>query len=95
MYGGWKEGRMDGWKEGKAGLRIAYSNQKEKSNYLETLGGGYKLRCCFLERRKSFFMHSTGALTSKTAHIVTSRWCYLAGEQDIQKPWIDGIDFVR
>ena len=30
---------MDGWKEGKAGLRIAYSNQKEKSNYFETLGG--------------------------------------------------------
>ena len=22
------EGRMDGWKDGKAGLRIAYSNQK-------------------------------------------------------------------
>ena len=30
--GGWKEGRkggwMDGWMDGKAGLRIAYSNQK-------------------------------------------------------------------
>ena len=29
---GWKEGRMDGWMDGwmeaKAGLRIAYSNQK-------------------------------------------------------------------
>ena len=26
---GWKEGWMDGWMEGKAGLRIAYSNQKQ------------------------------------------------------------------
>ena len=25
---GWKDGRMEGWMEGKAGLRIAYSNQK-------------------------------------------------------------------
>ena len=29
---GWKDGRMEGWMEGKAGLRIAYSNQKEKFN---------------------------------------------------------------
>ena len=27
---GWKEGRKGGWKEAKAGLRIAYSNQKFK-----------------------------------------------------------------
>jgi hypothetical protein len=26
--GGWMGGWMDGWMEGKAGLRIAYSNQK-------------------------------------------------------------------
>jgi hypothetical protein len=26
--GGWVGGWMDGWMEGKAGLRIAYSNQK-------------------------------------------------------------------
>ena len=26
--GGWKDGWMDGWMDGKAGLRIAYSNQK-------------------------------------------------------------------
>ena len=25
---GWKDGWVDGWMEGKAGLRIAYSNQK-------------------------------------------------------------------
>ena len=25
---GWQEGWMDGWMEAKAGLRIAYSNQK-------------------------------------------------------------------
>ena len=25
---GWKDGWMEGWMEGKAGLRIAYSNQK-------------------------------------------------------------------
>ena len=29
--GGWMDGWMDGWMEGKAGLRIAYSNQKPKS----------------------------------------------------------------
>ena len=28
---GRKEGRKGGWKEGKAGLRIAYSNQKWKT----------------------------------------------------------------
>jgi hypothetical protein len=27
--GGWMGGWMDGWMGGKAGLRIAYSNQKE------------------------------------------------------------------
>ena len=26
--GGWMDGWMDGWMEAKAGLRIAYSNQK-------------------------------------------------------------------
>ena len=26
--GGWMDGWMDGWVDGKAGLRIAYSNQK-------------------------------------------------------------------
>jgi hypothetical protein len=26
--GGWMDGWMDGWMAGKAGLRIAYSNQK-------------------------------------------------------------------
>jgi hypothetical protein len=26
--GGWVDGWVDGWMEGKAGLRIAYSNQK-------------------------------------------------------------------
>ena len=26
--GGWVDGWMDGWMGGKAGLRIAYSNQK-------------------------------------------------------------------
>ena len=28
---GWVEGRMDGWKEAKAGLRIAYSNQQNET----------------------------------------------------------------
>ena len=28
---GWVGGWMDGWMEGKAGLRIAYSNQKHKT----------------------------------------------------------------
>jgi hypothetical protein len=28
--GGWVDGWMGGWVEGKAGLRIAYSNQKLK-----------------------------------------------------------------
>ena len=28
--GGWMDGWMDGWMEGKAGLRIAYSNQKPR-----------------------------------------------------------------
>ena len=27
--GEWKDGWVGGWKDGKAGLRIAYSNQKE------------------------------------------------------------------
>ena len=27
---GWMDGWMDGWQEAKAGLRIAYSNQKLK-----------------------------------------------------------------
>ena len=27
---GWVDGWMDGWMDGKAGLRIAYSNQKHK-----------------------------------------------------------------
>ena len=31
---GWVEGWMDGWMEGKAGLRIAYSNQKRTEQYL-------------------------------------------------------------
>ena len=34
---GWKDGWKDGWKEGwvagKAGLRIAYSNQKSNKSY--------------------------------------------------------------
>jgi beta-glucanase (GH16 family) len=29
--GGWVDGWVDGWMEGKAGLRIAYSNQKNTS----------------------------------------------------------------
>jgi hypothetical protein len=29
LLGGWVGGWMDGWMEGKAGLRIAYSNQKQ------------------------------------------------------------------
>ena len=40
---GWMEGWMDGWVDGKAGLRIAYSNQKNlipklppNSNFLKT-----------------------------------------------------------
>ena len=28
--GGWMDGWVDGWVDGKAGLRIAYSNQKWK-----------------------------------------------------------------
>ena len=28
LDGGWKEGWVEGWVEAKAGLRIAYSNQK-------------------------------------------------------------------
>ena len=28
LDGGWMDGRMGGWMEAKAGLRIAYSNQK-------------------------------------------------------------------
>ena len=28
---GWVDGWMDGWMDGKAGLRIAYSNQKSGS----------------------------------------------------------------
>jgi hypothetical protein len=28
LLGGWVDGWMDGWVAGKAGLRIAYSNQK-------------------------------------------------------------------
>jgi hypothetical protein len=28
LLGGWVDGWMDGWMGGKAGLRIAYSNQK-------------------------------------------------------------------
>ena len=28
--GGWVDGWTDGWVDGKAGLRIAYSNQKSK-----------------------------------------------------------------
>jgi hypothetical protein len=28
--GGWVDGWVDGWMEGKAGLRIAYSNQKQQ-----------------------------------------------------------------
>ena len=31
--GGWMDGWVDGWMEVKAGLRIAYSNQK--SNHIE------------------------------------------------------------
>ena len=30
LLGGRKEGRVDGWMEANAGLRIAYSNQKLK-----------------------------------------------------------------
>ena len=29
---GWKDGWMDGWMDAKAGLRIAYSNQKLRVN---------------------------------------------------------------
>ena len=34
--GGWMDGWVDGWMDGKAGLRIAYSNQKyvEKQHFL-------------------------------------------------------------
>ena len=31
---GWVGGWMDGWMDGKAGLRIAYSNQKEHPRFL-------------------------------------------------------------
>ena len=31
LDGGWKEGWKEGRMEGKAGLRIAYSNQKQKA----------------------------------------------------------------
>jgi hypothetical protein len=31
LLGGWMGGWMDGWMAGKAGLRIAYSNQKPVS----------------------------------------------------------------
>ena len=30
---GWMDGRMGGWMEAKAGLRIAYSNQQKKLGY--------------------------------------------------------------
>jgi hypothetical protein len=33
--GGWKNEWMDGWMEGKAGLRIAYSNQKRNIKFSE------------------------------------------------------------
>ena len=38
---GWKDGWKDGWMEGKAGLRIAYSNQKRKPGF-----------CTFLDFRQ-------------------------------------------
>ena len=34
VVGGWVGGWMDGWMEVKAGLRIAYSNQKYKKFWL-------------------------------------------------------------
>ena len=33
--GGWVDGWMDGWMEGRAGLRIAYSNQRSVNNFLK------------------------------------------------------------
>jgi hypothetical protein len=35
---GWMDGWVDGWVEGKAGLRIAYSNQKLQSYFLFAVG---------------------------------------------------------
>ena len=33
--GGWVDGGMNGWMEAKAGLRIAYSNQKFMTPYIK------------------------------------------------------------
>jgi hypothetical protein len=35
LLGGWMGGWVDGWVAGKAGLRIAYSNQKQLKKYLK------------------------------------------------------------
>ena len=32
---GWMGGWMEGWMEGRAGLRIAYSNQKDNDGWME------------------------------------------------------------
>ena len=41
--GGWMDGWMDGWMEAKAGLRIAYSNQKSVSHMHERVN-------CFVQK---------------------------------------------
>ena len=44
---GWMEGRMDGWMEGKAGLRIAYSNQKMIKKQMKYNHKGHLVREIF------------------------------------------------
>ena len=43
---GWMGGWMGGWVDGRAGLRIAYSNQKVKS---WNVGLNFALFCIFLQ----------------------------------------------